>query len=67
LLTTLPLINPLIGPVSSYPNIVPRNSDSHLGIEGNRGEFLGFSNLLGNPFPSPEGYGSFAALAFMQP
>jgi hypothetical protein len=38
-----------------------------MGIGGDRGEFLGFSTLVGNPFPSLEGYGSFAALASMQP
>ncbi len=41
---SLPLINPPIVLVPSYPNIVPRNFGSHLGIGGDRGEFLGFSN-----------------------
>ncbi len=36
--------NPPIAIVLSYPNIVPRNYDSHLGIEGDKGEFPRFSN-----------------------
>jgi len=38
-----------------------------LGIEGDRGEFPRFSNPIGNPFPSSEGYGSFAAPTSIQP
>jgi hypothetical protein len=36
-------------------------------IEKDRGEFLGFSNLVRNPFLSLEGCGSFVVLASMQP
>ncbi len=52
--------------VASYPNIIPRNFDSNMGIWGNRGEFLGFSNPTRNPFPSQEGYGFFATAVSMQ-
>jgi len=62
---TLPLVNLPIALIPNYPNIVLRNSGSHLNIGGNRGEFPRVSNPIGNPFPSPKGYGSFAALAFM--
>ncbi len=46
LLTTLPLVNLPITPVLSYPNIIPRNSNPHLGIRGDRGEFPRFSNPI---------------------
>jgi hypothetical protein len=62
----IPLWNLPIVIVPSYPNIIPWNSDSNMGIEGNRGEFLGFSNPTGSPFPSQEGYGYFATSDSMQ-
>jgi hypothetical protein len=63
----LPLGNPPITMVPCYPNFVPRNSSSHLGIDGDRGEFLGFLNPTRNSLPSLEGYGPFPTLASMQP
>jgi hypothetical protein len=39
LLTTLPLVNLPIALVPSYPNTLLRNSGSHPGIRGDRGEF----------------------------
>jgi hypothetical protein len=65
LLITLPLRNPLIIMVLRYPNIVLRNFSSHLDINGDKGEFLGCPNPIGNFFPSPKAYGSFLALASM--
>jgi hypothetical protein len=44
LLITFPLGNPPIATIFSYPNIVPRNFDSLLGIKEDKGEFLGFPN-----------------------
>jgi hypothetical protein len=65
LLVTFPPGNPPITTTSNYPNIVPRNCGSHSRIKGDRGEFIGFSNPTKNPFPSPKGYGFFAAPAPM--
>jgi hypothetical protein len=62
---TFPPGNPPITTTSNYPNIVPRNCGSHSRIKGDRGEFIGFSNPTKNPFPSPKGYGFFAAPAPM--
>jgi hypothetical protein len=62
---TFPLVNLPIALVPNYPNIVLRNSGSHSSIRGDRGEFPRVSNPIGNPFPSPKGYGSFAALTSM--
>ncbi len=63
----LPLGNPPIAIVLHYPNIVPRNFDSHLDASGDRGEFFRFLNPTRNSFPSLEGYGFFPALASKQP
>jgi len=51
-----------------YPNFVPRNFSSHLGIDGVMGEFARFFNpIIGNSLPSLEGYGPFPVLTSMQP
>jgi hypothetical protein len=67
LIVAFPSINHVIALVPNYPNLVPRNSGSHLGIRGNRGEFLRFLNPTKNPLPSPECYGVFLAPASMKP
>jgi hypothetical protein len=67
LIVAFPSINHVIALIPNYPNLVPRNYGSHLGIRGNRGEFLRFLNLTKNPLPSLECYGVFVAPASMQP
>jgi hypothetical protein len=67
LIIAFPSINHVIALVLNYPNLVPRNFSSHLGIMGNRGEFLRFLNPTKNPLPSLECYGVFLAQASMQP
>jgi len=42
LLVAFPPRNPPIITTLNYPNIVPRNSDSHSLIKGDKGEFIGF-------------------------
>jgi len=60
LVIAFPPRNPPIITTFKYPNIVPRNFNSHSNIEGDWGEFPRFSNPTRNPFPSPKSYGSFA-------
>ncbi len=65
LLITFPPRNPPITTTPNYLHIVPKNSNSHSGMKGDRGEFPRFSNPTKNPFLSPKGNGSFVTLISM--
>lgn len=61
LIVTFRSINHAIALVPKNPNLIPKNFGSHMGIKGNRGEFLRFLNPTKNPLPSPKCYGVFWA------